>query len=129
MDKQRDYTQPGVVSKSVLVAGDIDIIGRTAIVIDDIADSMGTMIAAVKDLVTHGIKDVIVVVMHGILSGAAIERINSCNEILHVIVTNTIDQTQNLEKCPKLMVVDTSPLFGEVIRRISDGGSLSALFE
>lgn len=127
MDKQRDYSKPGTVDKSVLMGGDV--IGKTAIVVDDMADSMGTMISAVNDLVSHGVKDVVVIVTHGIFSGPAIHRINTCNHITQVIVTNTIDQTINNELCPKLKIVDTSALFGEVIYRIHTGGSISELFE
>lgn len=127
MDKQRDYSKPGAVAKSVLMGGDVK--GKTAIIVDDMADSMGTMISAIKDLVSHGVKDVIVVVTHGIFSGPAIDRINTCDYIAQVITTNTIDQTANCELCPKLKVVDTSSVFGEVINRIHTGGSISELFE
>lgn len=127
MDKQRDYSKPGTVAKSVLMGGDV--IGKTGIIVDDMADSMGTMISAINDLVSHGVKDVIVVVTHGIFSGPAIHRINTCDYIAQVITTNTIDQTLNCQLCPKLRVVDTSSVFGEVINRIHTGGSISELFE
>jgi ribose-phosphate pyrophosphokinase len=127
MDKQRDYTKPGVVSSSVLIGGDIK--GKTAIVVDDMADSMGTMISAVNDLKIHGAKDVIVVVTHGILSPPAIDRINTCDMISEVIVTDTIDQSVNLSLCHKLKVVETYTLFGQVIRCLTYGTSISSLFE
>ena len=127
MDKQRDYSKQGAIAKSVLMGGDVT--GKTAIIVDDMADSMGTMISAVNDLVHHGVKDVVVIITHGIFSGPAIDRINNCDYIFQVITTNTIDQTTNLDSCPKLKVVDTSALFGEVINRIHTGGSISELFE
>ena len=127
MDKQRDYSKPGTVAKSVLMGGDIT--NKTAIIIDDMADSMGTMISAINDLVSHGVKDVIVIVTHGIFSGPAIDRINNCKYINQVITTNTIDQTINCQRCSKLSVVDTSSLFAEVIKRIHNDGSISVLFE
>ena len=127
MDKQRDYSQPGVVTKSVLIGEDIT--DKTAIVVDDMADSMGTMVAAVNDLTTHGVKNVIVVVTHGILSSPAISRINACDIITQVIVTDTIDQSLNVTQCEKLKVVPTASLFGEVIRRLATSNSISELFE
>lgn len=128
MDKQRDYSKPGTVSESVLVTKH-SVLGKTAIVVDDMADSMGTMIAAVDDLVDHGIEEVIVIITHGFFSYPAIDRINNCKHIKNVIVTDTIDQSVNITKCSKLLVVNTSALFGEVIKRLKCGGSVSSLFE
>jgi ribose-phosphate pyrophosphokinase len=127
MDKQRDYSKPGVVLESALIGQNVK--DRTAIVIDDMADTMGTMISAVNDLKEHGVNKVIVVVTHGVLSGPAIDRINTCDMISQVIVTDTIDQSLNIKKCSKLQVVETSKLFGEVIHRIISGTSISELFE
>ena len=127
MDKRRDYSKPGTVAKSILIGGDVN--GKTAIIVDDMADSMGTMISATNELISHGVKAVIVIITHGIFSGPAIDRINNCDHITQVITTNTIDQTANCALCPKISVVDVSPLFGEVIKRINTGGSISALFE
>ena len=127
MDKQRDYSKHGTIAKSVLMGGNVK--GKTAIIVDDMADSMGTIMSATSDLVSHGARDVIVVVTHGIFSGPAIERINTCSHIKRVITTNTIDQTTNCELSPKIHVIDTSSLFGEVIRRIHTGDSISELFE
>ena len=127
MDKQRDYSKASVVEKSVFMGGDVR--GKTAIVIDDMVDSMGTMVAAVKDLEEHGVKDVIVVVTHGVLSSPAIDRINGCDPISQVIVTDTIDQSENMTKCSKLKLVGTAAVFGEVIRILACGGSISELFK
>ena len=127
MDKQRDYSKQGAIIKSVFMGGDVK--GKTAIIVDDMADSMGTIVSATRDLVSHGARDVIVIVTHGIFSGPAIDRINTCAHITRVITTNTIDQTSNCQLCPKIQVVDVSRLFGEVIHRIHTGGSISELFE
>lgn len=93
------------------------------------ADSVGTMISAVNDLKIHCVNKVIIVVTHGVLSGPAIDRINNCNMISDVIVTDTIDQSVNLTNCSKLRIVETGPLFGEVIKRLGSGVSVSELFE
>jgi ribose-phosphate pyrophosphokinase len=126
MDKQRDYSQANIVEKSILIGDDVK--GKTGIIIDDMADTMGTMIA-VNDLELHGIKDVIILVTHGLLSNPAIDRINACDKISQVIVTDTIDQSLNLTRSHKLKVVSTASLFGEVIKRLSCGGSISELFD
>lgn len=127
MSKQRDYMNANTVLKSELLTN-IDVRGKTAILIDDILDSGSTLIAAMSDLKEHGIKDCIVIVSHGIFSGQAIDRLNNCDFITKVITTNTVDQSDNLSNCNKLYVTDIAPLFGEVIKRITTDGSISELF-
>lgn len=128
MHKQRDYTKNSKVLETLLMGGEKNVRGKTAIIIDDMADTMGTMISAIKQLESFGCYEVIIVVTHGILSGPAIQRINDCANIKKVIVTNTIYQGDNVLKCKKLEVVDTSKLLAEVIRRLSNGTSISDLF-
>jgi ribose-phosphate pyrophosphokinase len=129
MDKYRDYSKPGSMPVSILMNNGLSVSGKIAILIDDIADTMGTMIAAINDLLIHGISEVIILVTHAILSGPAIERINNCDAIKYVITTDTIDQTRHCELCPKITVVSTGQLFAEVIRRIVIHQSVSDLFE
>jgi ribose-phosphate pyrophosphokinase len=125
MDKQRDYSKSNVVLKSVLVGNVKD---KIAICIDDMADTCGTILAGIEDLKTHDCKGAIILVTHGILSGPAASRINDCDFISQVIVINTLDQTENQKLISKLSVIDSSPLFAEVIKRITLGGSLSDMF-
>lgn len=127
LDKRRDYCNANTILKSELIGGDVE--GKTAIIVDDILDSAGTLISAINDLKNHGMKDCIIVVSHGIFSGPAIERINNCDLIKKVFCTNSIDQTNNCKSCDKISVVDVSGLFGEVIKLINNGGSISKLFE
>lgn len=125
MDKQRDYSKPNTVLQSVLVG---NVSGKIAICIDDMMDTAGTLLAGVSDLQEHGAISAIVLVTHGILSGPAAERINSCDFINQVIVINTLDQTNNQRNIPKLRVIDSSALFSEVIVKLVVGGSISQLF-
>lgn len=127
IDKQRDYSRPGNVVKSILVGEDIK--GKTAILVDDIIDSAGTLKSGLDDLVKHGCTKAICIFTHGIFSGPAFDRLKSCDIIEKVIVTNTLDQQVNISKYSLLEVVDTAPLLSEVIKRLTVGGSLSALFE
>ncbi len=131
LHKQRNYSLLNVVESSMLL-GNPDILskakGKIAIVIDDMMDTCGTMAAGVQTLIDNGITRVILVATHGIFSGDAIVKLNECEAILEVIVTNTICQQYNLEQCSKLHVIDTSPLLSEVIRRILCDDSISELF-
>ncbi len=128
MHKQRDHSGKNIVTKTVLV-GESDIKNKTAIIIDDMCDTMGTMVAAVNTLKEHEIKEVIVVATHGIFSGPALERINGCKDMTRVIVTNSLPQKENQEKCSKIEVVEIAPLLVDVIKRLETGESISELFK
>jgi len=126
MDKQRDYSKPGTVLQSVLIGDSVK--GKIAICIDDMCDTCGTVIAGTNDLVNHGAAGAIILATHGILSGPAAKRLNECDFIQSVIVTNTLDQTNNCKNIPKLFVIDASELFSMVIEKLVIGGSISDLF-
>ncbi|QSL65190.1 hypothetical protein MERGE_002495 [Pneumocystis wakefieldiae] len=101
---------------------------KVAILIDDIIDTANTLIKAAKMLTEHGATKVYSLATHAVFSGDAIERINEST--LHkVIVTNSVPQTENVKRCPKLVVLDVSFIFAEAIRKIHHGQSLSMLFD
>lgn len=127
MHKQRDHSTHNKVDKVILIGG-IDLSNKTAIVIDDMVDTAGTITKATDNLIEGGIKDIIIVFTHGILSGPAIDRINQCKNISRVIVTNTLPQDHNREICSKLEVVDITQLLGETVKRIVNGQSISEMF-
>jgi len=128
MHKQRNYTIKNHVDKTIVICEREQLVGKTALICDDMCDTGGTLIKSIETLIKNGVRDVICVLTHGILSGPAIERLNSCEYISKVIVCDTIPQTLNLRRCPKLEVVDISHLLSNVIYKIQSGGSISALF-
>jgi len=81
----------------------------------------------VEFLLQKGATRVYAVATHGVLSGPAIDRINSC-PVTEVIVTNTLPTADKQAQCNKLKVIDISALLGETIRRIHNGESISVLF-
>ena len=101
---------------------------RTAILIDDLADTSNTITRAAKLLKKEGATTVYALVTHGILSGDAIERINA-SALDKVVVTNSVDQTEHQRKCPKLEVLEVGNVFAEAIRRVHHGESISVLFD
>jgi len=128
MNKQRNYSKPNEILKTDLIGGDIK--GKITIIIDDIIDTASTVIAAVGELIKFGASGVIIIASHGILSGPAIERINSCDAIIKVIVTNTLPQEENIMKCGKFQVVDVSNPLAKMIERLQlNDGSVSKLFD
>lgn len=128
LEKQRDYTKMNTVLESIMFGNKDDVNGKSVVIIDDIADTMGTVISASKVLQENGAKNCIIVVSHGYFSDKAIEKINSCDFITKVICTNSICQLKNIESCNKIEVIDISSLLSDVIKCIESGNSISNLF-
>jgi len=105
------------------VVGDIE--GKEAIIIDDLIDTAGTMVAAANMLINRGAKRVLACATHGVLSGPAVERLTN-SPIEQVIITNTIPVEDKLFN--KLKVVSVASLLGEAIKRIHEEESVSSLF-
>ncbi|KAL7422559.1 hypothetical protein Q5752_003207 [Cryptotrichosporon argae] len=112
------------VSRMVLVGSVTD---KVAILVDDMADTCGTLGLAAKNLLEAGATKVYAFVTHGILSGPALRVINECG-MEKLVITNTIPQASNVEHCPKIEVVDVSAVLAETIRRSHFGESVSYLF-
>ncbi|KAJ5492883.1 Ribose-phosphate pyrophosphokinase 5 [Penicillium diatomitis] len=111
---------------TMMLVGDVR--GKTAILIDDLADTSNTITRAAKLLKKEGAMKVYALVTHGILSGDAIDRINA-SALDKVVVTNSVDQTDHLRRCPKLEVLEVGHVFAEAIRRVHHGESISVLFQ
>ncbi|CEQ41053.1 SPOSA6832_02738, partial [Sporobolomyces salmonicolor] len=112
------------IARMVLV-GNVE--GKTAILIDDMADTCGTLALAAKHLLAGGAKQVVALVTHGILSGPAMKVLNE-SKIEKLIVTNSIPQINHKKGCSRLREVDISPVLAEAIRRSHYGESVSTLF-
>lgn len=92
------------------------------------ADTCGTLAKAASTLVSHGAKEVVAIVTHGILSGDAIDVIKR-SELKTLVVTNTVPLAQKKDLLgDRLRVVDISPTLAEAIRRTHNGESVSFLF-
>jgi ribose-phosphate pyrophosphokinase len=96
---------------TMMLVGDVR--NRTAILIDDLADTSNTITRAAKLLKKEGASQVYALITHGILSGDAIERINA-SALDKVVVTNTVDQEEHCSRCPKLEVLEVGNIFAEV---------------
>jgi len=112
------------VSRMVLVGHAKD---KIAILVDDMADTCGTICLAAQHLLEAGASKVYAIVTHGILSGDALKRVTESG-LEKLVVTNTIPQLENLAKCSKIEVIDIAAVLGEVIRRSHYGESVSKLF-
>ncbi|WVW85525.1 hypothetical protein I302_107563 [Kwoniella bestiolae CBS 10118] len=101
--------------------------GKVAILVDDMADTCGTLGLAARNLLEAGATKVYAFATHGILSGPAIKVINESG-MEKLVITNTIPQLDNCEKTDKIDVIDVSHVLAETIRRSHFGESVSYLF-
>lgn len=120
----KERAKANEVLRMVLV-GDVE--GKDCVLVDDMADTCGTLCKAADILLEHGAKLVVAIVTHGIFSSNALERINNSN-LTQVICTNSMPVESFKEKCPKLEVLDISATLAEAIRRLHNGESVSYLF-
>ncbi|HEY2432771.1 MAG TPA: ribose-phosphate pyrophosphokinase [Vicinamibacterales bacterium] len=105
-----------------------DVAGRTCILQDDIIDTAGTIVKAANALKANGAGRVIACAVHGVLSGPAIERLESA-PIDQVVITNTIPlMTDRAKSCSKIRQLSVARLLGQAIRSIHEETSVSSLF-
>jgi len=123
VDKRRD--RPNHVSEVVHVIGKV--YRKTAILVDDIVDTAGTLVMAAEALMKRGVREVYACCTHGILSGPALERISE-GPIQELVVTNTVPVPPE-KRIDKVTVLSVAGILAEAIRRIHENRSVSALFE
>jgi ribose-phosphate pyrophosphokinase len=122
IDKRRP--EPGVIEVMNIIG---DVAGRTAILIDDIIDTAGTIVLAANALKDAGAIGIYACCTHPVLSGPAIERLEA-SPIVEIVVTDTIP-LRDCSKTNKIKVLSVAPLMGEAILRIHKHQSISKLFE
>lgn len=121
IDKRRPRPN---VSEVMNIVGNVE--GKTAILIDDIIDTAGTITLAAKALAENGAKEVYACCTHPVLSGPAIERIEN-SAIKELVVTNTINLPED-KKISKMKELSVAPLLSEAIIRVHENLSVSTLF-
>lgn len=122
IDKRRSKPNESEVMN---VIGDVE--GKTAIIVDDMVDTAGTLTQAAQALRDQGAKKIFACATHGVLSGPALERIDK-SVLSALVVTNTISQGEAILKHPKIKVLSMAALLGETISRINHSDSVSSLF-
>ena len=124
-----------------------DVRDRIAVIVDDIADTCGTLVKAADVVMDHGARECIAIVTHGVLSGDAIEKLNN-SQLKKLVVTNTVPHDEKKKLCDRIETIDISPTVGiftishslrrfganwkqlaEACRRTHNGESVSFLFK
>jgi ribose-phosphate pyrophosphokinase len=122
VDKRRPKPN---VSEIMNIIGDIE--GKTAILVDDMIDTAGTITNAANALVKMGAKEVYACATHAVLSGPAIQRIED-SAIKELVLLNTI-QLPEEKRLSKIKILSVAPLFAEAMKRVFTNESLSTIFE
>jgi ribose-phosphate pyrophosphokinase len=108
------------------VVGDVE--GQTAVIVDDIVDTAGTLATAAAALRDAGAAEVVACCTHPVLSGPAIERIRE-STLTSLVVTDTIPLRADGGECQKIKVLSVARLLAEAIRRTHREESISSLFD
>lgn len=122
VDKRRDKPNQ---AQAMHVIGEVK--DKTAVVMDDMIDTAGTITQAANVLLEHGAKDVIACATHPVLSGPAIDRLEA-SAFSEVIVTNTLPVPEEKLKCKKIKVLSVAGILAKCIHNVHTESSVSVLF-
>ena len=122
IDKRRPSPN---VAQILHVIGEVR--NQNVVIFDDMVDTAGTVTLSVGALTRKGAQRVFAACTHPVLSGPALDRIEKC-KLERIFVTNTIPLTERANASGMFSVLSVAELFGEAIRRINEGSSVSSLF-
>lgn len=122
IDKRRPRANEAEVMN---IIGDVD--GRTCVLVDDMVDTAGTLCQAARVLKERGARRVLAYCTHAVLSGPAVERIDS-SELDELVVTDTIPLSSEASASSRIRQLSVAELLGESINRVCSGQSLSSMF-
>jgi ribose-phosphate pyrophosphokinase len=122
MDKRRGEHNE---VETINVIGDVE--GKSALIVDDIVDSAGTLIKAADALLAAGAERVLACCTHPVLSGKAVDRVME-SKIEQLIVSDSIPLSPDKAACPKIKVLSVAVLLGKAIQSVHDETSVSSLF-
>ncbi|OQX61628.1 MAG: phosphoribosylpyrophosphate synthetase, partial [Desulfococcus sp. 4484_241] len=122
VDKRRSAPNQ---AQAMEVIGNVE--NKTTIILDDMADTAGTLTEAAAALETRGAKEIHACCVHPVLSGPAVDRITE-SKLKKIIVTDTIPLAENARSCGKIEVLSIADLVGEAMIRSYRGDSVTSLF-
>ncbi|MBF0594932.1 MAG: ribose-phosphate pyrophosphokinase [Candidatus Omnitrophica bacterium] len=103
--------------------------GKTAVLVDDIVATGGSLTEAITALKDVGVDKVYAAVSHGVLSGPAVERMAECKALEELVITDSIPLSAKAKKVSKIKQLTVAPLLAEAIKRIHNEQSISCLFD
>ena len=122
VDKRRETANVAEVHH---VVGEVE--GRTALIVDDIVDTAGTLSKVAEALKKAGAREVLASASHPVLSGQALKRIEE-SPLSRLLVTDSIPLAPDKARHPKIVVLSIADLLGKAIRNIHEEASVTSLF-
>ncbi|MBU1194225.1 MAG: ribose-phosphate pyrophosphokinase [Proteobacteria bacterium] len=122
VDKRRSAPNQ---AKAMAIIGEVK--GKTAIIVDDMVDTAGTLTEAAGVIIENGAQQVHAYCTHPVLSGPAIDRIKK-SSLNSLVVTDTIPLSDEAKQCEKIETLSIANLVGEAIMRSYRGDSVNSLF-
>lgn len=122
--KTRDITRPNNATANRVVG---DVQGCTAVIVDDLIDTAGTIVGAVRVVLEAGAKDVIIAATHGVLSDPAAKRLSEVG-VREVVITDTLPIPVE-KRFPQLTVLPIAPVLASAIEEVFNDGSVTSLFD
>jgi ribose-phosphate pyrophosphokinase len=122
VDKRRETANVAEVHH---VVGDVE--GRTALIVDDIVDTGGTLAKVAQAIRNAGAREVLASCSHPVLSGDALEKIEA-SPLSRLIVSDSIPVSEQKRRSGKIVVLSIAELMGKAIRNIHEEASVTSLF-
>jgi ribose-phosphate pyrophosphokinase len=122
IDKRREEAN---VAEVMNVIGDVR--GRNCLIVDDMIDTAGTLVRGTEALLAYGAASVTACATHGVLSGPAVERIDT-SALREVVISNSIPQSADSKGCSKIKQLSIAPLLARAVQSIHEETSVSILF-
>ena len=122
--KTRDITRPNQATSNRVV-GDVE--GKTAVIVDDLIDTAGTIVGAVRVVKDAGAKDVIIAATHGVLSDPATKRLSECG-LRELVITDTLPIPVE-KRFTALTILPIAPVLATAIQEVFNDGSVTSLFD
>jgi ribose-phosphate pyrophosphokinase len=122
IDKRRTDVN---VAEVMHIIGDVK--GQHCLIVDDLIDTAGTLVKGAEALMEQGALSVTACATHAVLSGPAVERIES-STVQEVVVTNSIPLREDATRCSRVKTLSVAPLLARAIQSIHEDGSVSTLF-
>jgi len=123
IDKRRDSPEKTEVMH---ILGEVE--GKNAIIVDDLIATGSSLIEAVEAVKKAKCKSIRAGIIHGVLSGPAIERVDKCKDLEELVISDSIPLNDS-KNHPKIKVLSIASLLGEAIKRIHIEESVSSLFD
>jgi ribose-phosphate pyrophosphokinase len=125
IDKRRDREKKNTVDVMHIIG---DVVGRDALIVDDLVDTAGTLVGSTEALLRAGARRVFAGATHAVLSGRALERLRA-SSLQALMVTDSIPLGAQEDAWEGFQVLSVAPLLGEAMRRIHCDESVSSLFD